>query len=474
MKISFKNGRIYSRFIPLEIHENIVIENGKVKSFESDENAVDLDGKYIIPAFIDSHLHLDEIGLFLNTLDLRGVRSIKEMREKLKKFSEKNSGPIIGHGWDQELLEEKRWPNKNDIDDIVNDRPVILTRTCLHAALVNSYFLEIMGKKGDGIVFENEFEIFRKKFLSMIPRDLKVKYMEDAVKFVAENGICAVGFVSCTIESLEIIEELQKKGKLPIHIYVYLNAEDFMKYNFKNENVKGVKLFIDGSLGARTALLSERYNDMDTYGEQVMDDEYLITMVQKANEMGKDVAIHAIGDRALDIAIEILRKANHGKRIEHASIVRDDQLEKLRGINVVVQPHFIISDFWIIDRIGEHRAKYVYRFKDLMKYTNLSFSTDAPVEPVNPFLTLSAAIKRGREKNLSAYSFTENQIIDLKEAYHCYTLGSSKALGIDLGTLLPGKEANFLILDRDPLATDPEKINISGIFIKGNWIKKSE
>ncbi|MEM0485235.1 MAG: amidohydrolase family protein, partial [Thermoplasmata archaeon] len=467
---SFKNCKVYSSFIPLKIHNSIIIDNGKVKSFEDDPDAIDLNGKFIIPAFIDSHLHLDEIGLFLNTLDLRGIRSINELREKLKIFAKNNNGPIIGHGWDQELFKERRWPNKYDIDDIVNDRPVILTRICLHAALVNSYFLDMMKTDGNGIVFENEFEIFRKRFIEMIPFELKMKYMENAIDFVAMNGISAVGFVSCNLESLKIIEKIQEKRKLPIDISIYLNAEDFLKYDFKNINVKGVKLFIDGSLGARTALLSEKYSDSNTYGEQVTDENFLNMIVERANEMKKDVAIHAIGDKALDIALNVLKNAKYGKRIEHASVVRDDQLEKLRGINIVVQPHFIISDFWVVDRLGVNRAKYVYRFKDLLNFTNLSFSTDSPVEPLNPFLTLSAAIERGGNKNLKIYEYTKDQTLKPEEAYYCYTEGSAKVLGLKYGSLSPGMEANFLVLDKDPLTTNPEKIKILGIYLKGKWI----
>jgi len=467
MKIAFKNCNVYSSFIPKVVHHSIVIENGKIISFNEESDAIDLNGKYIIPAFIDSHLHLDEIGLYLNSLDLRGVRSIDELREKLRDFASKTKGPIIGHGWDQELFREKRWPKKEDVDDIVGERPLFLSRVCLHAALVNSRFLEIMGKNGDGLVFENEFEIFRRKLISLIPNELKLKYMEDAMRYVLSKGICTVGYVSCSLENLKIVENLISSKKYPLDVNVYINAEDIENYDKGSRFVKGVKLFVDGSLGARTALLSEKYEDNDTYGEQVTSFEKLREIIDRANKLGLDVAIHAIGDRAIDIALDALRYAENGKRIEHASVVRDDQLKKFKGIHAVVQPHFIISDFWAVKRVGIKRARYVYRFKDLMKETNVAFSTDAPVEPVDPLLTIDAAINRGKNEGIELSKYTMDQALTYEEAYHCYTAGSAMALGIKGGTLLPGMDANFLILDRDPLKNDPKEIMILEIFCKG-------
>lgn len=468
MRIAFKNCKVYSKFIPLEIHSAIVVRDGIVESFNEVNDAIDLGGKFIIPAFIDAHLHLDEIGLYLNSLDLRGVRSIEEMRERLRAFASSTEGPIIGHGWDHELFAEKRWPKKDDIDDIVNDRPVFLSRICLHAALANSYLLKSSGMDGDGIVVESNFEFLRKKVLEMIPLNIKEKYMRDALMHVAKSGISAVGYVSCSAENLRIIENIEASAGLPLRVFVYLNPQELESY--RKGIVKGVKLFVDGSLGARTALLTEKYEDQETMGVQVTDLDTLKKYVEKANSMGIDIAIHAIGDRAMDIAINVLQNRNGIKRIEHASLVRDDQLERMTGIHAVVQPHFIISDFWAVKRVGVRRAKWVYRFRDLMNFTNVAFSTDSPVEPVDPFLTLDAAINRGKNYGIELYKYTADQCLTPEEAYYCYTEGSAKALGIEGGTLEPGKEAYFLILDRDPIVEmDQKRIRILGIYFANRF-----
>lgn len=416
MKLAFTNGTIYTKLKPLEVAEAMVIENDKIiftgnndDAIKLAEKVVNLNGKTVLPGFIDAHMHLDELGLYLNILDLRNTRSIEELREKLREFAKSHQGPIMGHGWDQELFKEKRWPNKNDIDDIVNDRPVILTRVCIHAALVNDFFLRSMNFLSDtGFVKENDFEIFRKKYNSMISKEIKRKYILDAIGELIKNGITSIGFVSCNAEIFNILKELDQENKIPIRVNVYLNPEDLdLNISFKDSEhlkLKGIKLFVDGSLGARTALLSEKYDDEDTYGEQVSSKKFLRDNVKKAISYNLQIAIHAIGDKAMDIAISFLNEFP-GNRIEHCSVVRDDQLNKLKNINLVVQPHFIITDYWVLDRAGKRRAKFIYRFKDLANITNIAFSTDSPVEPINPFLTIYAAVTRGKYENIPISKF---------------------------------------------------------------------
>lgn len=481
MKTAFINGKIYKKFNPSESCESIVVDDDRVIYIGNENDAikmaddiVDLKGKTVIPGFIDAHMHLDELGSYLNILDLRNTKSIEELRERLKKFSKSHTGPVMGHGWDQELFEERRWPEKKDIDDIVNDRPVILTRVCLHAALVNSYFLDLMKFKSEnGIIKEKDFEIFRQKFNSLIPRDVKKKYILDGIEELIKNGITSIGFVSCNREIFEILKELDYENKIPIRIHVYMDPMDF-KYvkDFKNTEhlkLKGIKLFIDGSLGARTALLSEKYNDADTYGEMVSDEEFLSKSINDAFNENFQVAIHAIGDRAMDVAIKLLEN-KPGNRIEHCSLVRNDQLEKLKNTNLVVQPHFVITDFWILERIGEKRHKLAYRFKDLLKTSNVAFSTDAPVEPINPFQTIYAAISRGKFENVPLSRFT-GQEVSIEEALHCYTKGSAIALKEeDLGEIDMGKKADFIVLNKDPIEMDENSIKtliVKDVYVSG-------
>ncbi|MGC8644715.1 MAG: amidohydrolase [Thermoplasmata archaeon] len=469
MKISFVNGRIYKHFNPPETCDAITVENGRVIYAGESARArllghriIDLHGKTVIPGIIDAHMHLDELGTYLNILDLRGTRSIREMRERLRDFAATHEGPIMGHGWDQEMFEEKRWPVKEDIDDIVNDRPVLLSRVCLHAALVNSFFINAAGYRStSGIVKEEEFEAFRTKFNSLVPSELKRKFISDALKELARNGITSVGFVSCSKESFNILKDMDKNGEIAIRVNVYMNAEDLesalKQSNTDHLRVKGVKLFVDGSLGARTALLSRDYDDEATRGEQVFSWDFLRGKIDLAVRNGLQVAMHAIGDGAMDIAISLLRD-HPRQRIEHCSVVRDDQLVKLKGFNAVVQPHFLITDFWIKERLGEERARWAYRFRDLSKVANVAFSTDSPVEPIDPFQTIYAAVTRGFNEGIFLSKF-EDQKFSVTEALRYYTEGAAIALGEKYcGRIDEGYFADFAILPRDPLSIDPKEL----------------
>jgi len=163
---AFINGRIYISFKPLRITDGMVVSNNRVLYVGSSNRAlelvktlggevVDLKNRVVLPGFIDSHLHIDTLGLAISTLDLRGVKSIAEIKEKLREYASKTRFKwILGHGWDHELLEEKRWPTRRDLDEVVEDRPVLLTRVCLHAGVVNTKGLiesGIIDKQVEGI-----------------------------------------------------------------------------------------------------------------------------------------------------------------------------------------------------------------------------------------------------------------------------------------------------------------------------------
>jgi len=473
MKIGFVNGEIYAEFFPDVVKTSaMVIENEIIIFIGNNENArkisdkiIDLNGSTVLPGFIDAHMHLDETGIFLNNLDLRGIKSIKEMREKLMNFATKTIGPIIGWGWDQELFEEKRWPEKKDIDDIVSNRPVFLSRVDGHSALVNSYLLDMLKKESEnGILMEKDMEYARTIFNGMITKETKSKYIADAIDYLTKQGITSIGFVSCDYEIFDILREMDKEGRLFIRINVYVNPDSFDSLkNFKDTEylkLKGIKLFTDGSLGSRTALLSKKYNDFDSYGEQATPLHLLKSYSKKCESAGKYVAIHAIGDLGFDLAIETLKDLGLGHRIEHCSVIRDDQLEKLGGINMVVQPHFIHTDFWTLERLGIERAPWIYRFKDLLKKgLNVAFSSDSPVEPINPFLGIYSAVTRGKNENIPLSKYSTDQELTIQEALHCYTKGSAIALNEwKVGSLHVGNYADFIVLDKNPLKIGIEKV----------------
>lgn len=518
--VGFINGKIYLSFKPLKIADGLLVSDGRVlyagprdavailaKSLGG--NLVDLGGKVVIPGFIDTHLHLDSLGLSLHALDLRSVKSIYELKSKLREYAATvKTEWILGHGWDHELFEERRWPTRWDIDEVIPDKPVLLTRMCLHAGVLNTRALELTGLSKNhikgvlrdssgnptGIVVEEALKVIRERIKETLGFRDHVELIKTAQKHLLSHGITTVGFVSCGLVSLKALLELWRNGELNIRVRVYLNPanggvdvigvlrELGVKVGFGDEYLKimGIKLFLDGALGARTAWLSEPYSDdPSTSGYPLMDLDKLKETAKIVDEAGLQLAVHAIGDRAVRAALDVLRELpNTGKlrhRIEHVSIIKDDDLKLMAelGAVAVVQPHFIISDWWAINRLGEKRIKWLYRFKSLIDAgIPVSFSTDAPVEPVNPWETVYAAVTRGVYEHVPFYEATLHESLNVVEALHAYTYGSAYAIHSEreLGSLEQGKLADFLVIDRDPLSISERElryIRVLEVYVGG-------
>ncbi|MGC8629776.1 MAG: amidohydrolase [Thermoplasmata archaeon] len=476
---AFVNAKIYASFKPLKITDALIIKDGRIAELGSDKipdfgkmEVVDLHRSIVMPGFVDAHMHLDELGEYLNILDLRNVRSIKEMQEKLKAV-EKNDW-IIGHGWDQELFEEHRWPDRFDLDQIIKDKPVFLSRVCLHAAVLNTRALEMLGLLSSdygpdylvrddrgitGIVKEQAFEQARKN----IKKDVQ-KYIIDGANETLKNGVTSVGFVSCNSETLKILDRLREKLRLRVHVYVNPDSMDALK-EFKNSaflKVNGIKLFIDGSLGARTAWLSSPYADANTSGNSVIDEHEYFRICRKTDQQNLQIATHAIGDRALDVVLDTYALLRNKHRIEHVSLIREDQILKIKdiGATIVTQPHFVITDFWVLNRIGTDRAEQAYPFRTLIKNNiPVAFSTDSPVEPIDPWQTVYSAVTRGKYEKIPLYYESRLQTLSLEDTLFLYTKNSAKALLDDsIGSLEHGKYADFIILNRDPFQVSKSQL----------------
>ncbi|WP_042667541.1 amidohydrolase [Desulfurococcus amylolyticus] len=510
----FINGRIYAGFKPLRVREAVVAAYGRILYVGENEDAlsicrmlkgeiVDLGERIILPGFIDSHMHLDSLGLQLATLDLRGVRSIDELKKRIREYNEeKNPGIIIGRGWDQELFDEKRWPTRWDIDEVIGDKPVILIRVCGHAAVLNTKAMGITGlltkqtsnivrdESGvaTGIVVEDAVGEALSILNGSMSMDARVGLMESALKYASSLGVTTIGFMSCGRYSLEALFTLfQSNGWRYPRIRVYMEPGLFndvsrlgVKGGFGNEylRIKGVKLFADGSLGARTAWLSKPYSDKPSVsGRQLISKEELREVLEKASKQGFQVAVHGIGDAAIDLILSVYRELGvSGRirhRIEHASVIRPDQIEEASrlGIVISVQPHFVISDWWAKERLGSERIKWLYPFKTMTsKGVMLGFSTDSPVEPLNPWETIYAAVTRGRNENIFFYEDTRNEALTLEDALYYYTYGSAYVIGEEeeLGSLEEGKLADFIVVDRDPFEVDIDEVR--GIKVLETYI----
>lgn len=479
------SDKIYVSFNPITTVTGLVLCSGRVV-YAGDAGVVekttsilggdlvDYGSRVVMPGFIDAHIHLDSLTLEDYIIDLRSARSVKEILEEVSSYISRNptTPVVVGRGWDQDKLLEKRPPYRWELDRVARDKLVFLIRICGHMAVANTKTLRETGvkpgsKNADyekGLVYEEKVgEIWEKLGLE----ELVVKKITSKQRELASKGVTRIGWVSAKTIHVTTTPSL-------IGIRYYLTPGNFIEW-LKNKlppgtlGVDGVKIILDGSLGARTAYLSQPYSDdPGNTGKINYTPGELEEIVWRAHEEGFHVAVHAIGDKALDTILRIYSNLGvHGERIEHASLVRKDQIPLLKklGARLVVQPGFILSDTWILDRLGKERIKWAYRIKSLLDQgIIIGFSSDAPVEPPDPWRNIYAAVTRGENEGLDIAYYTRDEKIDVATAIHLHTKGSAQALYMDdAGELKPGCIGDYIVVDKDPLELEPRellKINI--------------
>ena len=460
---------------------------------ERDTPVWNLDGAVVLPGFTDCHTHLVDYGLQLFDADLRKARSIPEIQSILRKQAQKTDGKrwILGHGWDQEKLRERRFPNRFDLDAAVPDKPLCITRVDEHICVINSTGLRLAGinrdtaaspggvidrdeKTGEptGVLRENAMNLV----FSLVParNDAEVrKAVSLAMRRAVKRGLTSVHCVVDQGQHVRILQAMNRAGKLRLRVYLLISdewlgvaAQMGIPTGFGDEmlRIQAVKIFTDGSLGARTAVLEDPYSDApDTTGVLIHSQEDLNATVETAARHGLQVAIHAIGDRVIGMALAAIENANlkvpHSDRlrhrIEHASVLNPDLISRIKRSKVTasVQPHFIVSDVWILDRLGAERAKHVYPLKSLTRSgATVVGGSDCPVEPIEPLEGIYAAVAsppRGYGECVSARTAVEMFTKNAAYASH-----EEKVKG----TIEEGKVADLVVLDRDPLQTPPEDL----------------
>ena len=456
-----------------------------------DTKVIDLKGRTVLPGFIDTHVHATEFGRSLAWIDLRGVQSIREIQEKLKKRVQETSKArwIMGRGWDQERLAEGRYPTRWDLDDYSRENPVVFTRVCGHVCVMNSKALELTGitakttpppggqidkdpKTGEptGILRENAMDLVWKAMPPPSEEEL-TEAATLACQKAVEAGLTSLHWMIYSPIEIRIIQKLRAQNKLPLRVYLVIPAElldpliDLGLYTGFGDSmirIGSIKIVADGSLGARTAALHEPYSDdPTTKGMMLYTQEELNELVAKAHKAHLQLAIHAIGDQTIDMVLTALEKAleeaprkDHRHRIEHASVLNETLIQRLKKLEVIasIQPHFIISDFWAVDRVGPTRAQWVYPFKTLLQEgIRVAGGSDCPVEPINPLLGIYAAVARE--------AFPEERIT-VDDALRVYTVNGAYASFEEnvKGSIEAGKLADLVVLSHDPRTIPSNKI----------------
>ncbi len=493
------NGRIYpdaksrSRFEALAVWKGRVTDIGSsqeiLKLRARATTTINLRGKTVLPGFCDSHIHLLSYGMLLRTLDLSKTRSIEEMNRQVAKRASlmKPDEWILGRGWDDEKLREHRYPEKHDLDHSTSN-PVFLKRVCGHVAVANSKALSLSGIDSDtpepegGVVLRDSRGapngVLKERALELVelavPQSMKEikKSLVLAARRLARLGLTSLHCIVNDANELKALQELKREREIPQSIYAIVPVkllDQLVSLGLSTQRgeeafrIGGVKLYLDGSLGARTAALTSPYNDNPvSNGMLTMSREELKRVAMTSSEGGFQLCIHAIGDRAVELAIQIIeevfgplkcRKFRH--RIEHASLVSGKSILKMGKLGIIasVQPRFIYSDSWAEERLGASRMHSLYPFASMTQEgILLTAGSDCPVEDPNPFEGVWSATARpgleGKER------------LTVSQALAAYTISASFASFCEesRGTLVPRNIADIVVLDRDPFECSPEAL----------------
>ncbi|WP_084422120.1 amidohydrolase [Henriciella litoralis] len=443
-----------------------------------------LDNAFMYPGFTDGHAHLIGIGQRELSLDLSGVKSLAELLETVAAQDEElpEGEMIIGGGWIETDWPEGRMPTAADLDSVAGDRVVILYRADGHALVASSAALEAGGitdasedvsggkiergadGKATGILIDNSMTPIGALIAAPTPDGVKRAFVEGANVYV-ERGWTGVHNMSVSPGHASVLKALDEAGQMPLRLWNAFDAEGANiaeGHLFETDTItnRAVKLYMDGALGSRGALLIEPYSDRpDTSGVVRTSQEELSAQMRQADEGGYQLAIHAIGDLANRHIIDAFEEGGYGPekrwRIEHTQIVNPDDIKRIGedGLIASMQPSHAIGDLKFAPaRLGFARLDGAYAWQDLLDNGAIVVGgSDAPVEVGSPLIEFYAAVARKDLEGNDGQGWHPEQALSRTEALALFTSAPAYAAFMedDLGTIEVGKLADFTVFDRD-------------------------
>ena len=492
----------------------------------------DLGGRCVLPGLADSHIHFAWYALSLRQLDLAEAASLDHVLA-LVAGQARQTPPgewILGLRWNQEQWPTHRFPTAADLDRVAPDHPALLRARSGHALVTNSLALRRAGitaetldppggrigrdasGQPDGMLFEDSA---MKLVADLVPPS-GVEETANAMRETFPNawrvGLTAIHDVDETT-AFAAYQWLHARGELGLRVVKYLPAETLdcaLEIGLRGSlgddwlRVGGIKVFADGALGPRTAAMLAPYEgEPGNVGILTTDEAALRALARKATAGGLPLAIHAIGDRANRMVLDVLAEVGmegggkpgpyagggmgegggkprpYRNRIEHVQLVHPDDVGRLAALGVVasMQPIHATQDSEMADRYWGERCATAYAWRSLLEAgTVLAFGSDCPVEDLNPFLGIHAAVTRRRaDGSPGPEGWIPAQRLTVAEAVRAYTLGAACAAGLEgrLGSLVPGKLADLVVLDRDVFTCDPPAIaqtQVAATMIGGQFV----
>ncbi len=466
--------------------------------------------RIMLPGFFDAHGHVADYGFQALGLDLTDAASLADVQTRLARYAATTPGNrwIRGGGWNEERWKLGRFPTAADVEAAALGRPVLLLRVDGHAVLANAAAMAAAGisaatpdpaggrierdEKGNptGVFVDAAMSLLERAVpaLSSADRDRAIAKAQD---LLLANGITATADMGTDFESWQSMQRLCQSGRLRLRIVSYALGVDNQRRAAPNGptpwlcdgrlRMLGVKLFADGALGSRGAWLKQAYADMpDQRGLAFYSDTELKLQMRQVATLGFQVAVHAIGDAAnsqvLAAIDDVARdfKGDQRWRIEHAQVVDPGDLSRFRmhGTIASMQPSHATSDHRMAaERLGPARLTGAYAWRTMLdNNVPLAFGSDYPVESSNPFQGLADAITREDAAGDPPGGFIPDQRLDLTGALAAFTTGAAYAAKAEnrLGSLQPGRFADFVLLHRDPFRISAK--DLRGTKVMETWI----
>ena len=522
------NGRIYTVDNARSEASALAVRGGRVQFVGSDAEAkafagpstlvIDLHGATVVPGIVDAHAHLLGLGNTLQRVNLVGSASYDEVISRVKAWAKevKPGAWIQGRGWDQNLWSTKEFPTQDALSRAFPNNPVVLTRIDVHALVANAKAMELAhvgaatadpsGGRVVRLASGAPSGVFVDNAKSLIDRAIPAATRADnrkailaAVAEANRFGLTGIHDAGEDAETIGIYEELARSGSYSLRNYVMLSdpgepdspaalANSYIQRGPQSALydghlwIRAIKLYADGALGSRGAALLAPYSDEPSNSGLLLSrPEHIEAWAEAALRRGFQVNVHAIGDRgnrivldAFDSALKRIPRADHRFRIEHAQVLSPEDIPRFSRLGVIpsMQPTHQTSDMrWAEARVGPERIRGAYAWRSLLNTgVVIANGTDFPVEEVNPLLTFHAAVTRQDPDNLPAGGWYPEQKMTREEALQSMTIwpafaGFQEAV---LGSLTPGKYADFVVLDRDIMRVPDTEI--LGTRVVSTWI----